>query len=94
MSDQKIRGATTQTEPISSFLPDPHEIPRTVFWSGCLLAYTTVIGLIAGNADFGFVVGLGAGCGLGAHRLAVRGDWALRTKIPRRQQSMPYRRIE
>jgi hypothetical protein len=84
MSDQKIQAENRPSEPVSSFLPDPNEIPRTIFWSVCLLAYATLLGLIAGNADFRFVVGLGAACGLGVHRIAVRRDWTLRSKIPRR----------
>lgn len=84
MSDQEIQAENKHSEPVSSFLPDPNEIPRTIFWSVCLLAYATLLGLIAGNADFGFVVGLGSACGLGVHRIAVRRDWTLRSKIPRR----------
>lgn len=84
MGDQKIRIDTAHSEPASSFLPDPNEIPRTFFLSVCLLAFATLVGLVAGNADFGFVVGLGAACGLGVHRLAVRRDWALRSRIPHR----------
>ncbi len=41
----------------------------------CLfVGFATLIGVVAGNADFGFVVGLGSACGLGAHQLAVRHD--------------------
>ena len=84
MSDQKIRPETTSFDPVSRFLPDPDEIPRTIFVSICLLAYATLLGLIAGHPDFGFVVGSGAACGLGFHRIAMRRDWHLRSRIPRR----------
>lgn len=84
MSDQETQAENEHSEPIASFLPDPNEIPRTIFWSVCLLAYSTLIGLISGNPDFGFVVGVGSACGLGIHQIAVRRDWALRAKVPRR----------
>lgn len=84
MSDQKIYADERTNQSISRFLPDPDEIPRTIFWCLCLLAYATLAGIVVGHADFGFTVGTGAAFGLGAHRIAVRRDWALRSKIPRR----------
>jgi hypothetical protein len=82
MSDQKIDANERMSQSISSFLPDPDEIPRTIFWCLCLLAYATMAGIVVGHADFGFAVGAGAAFGLGTHRIAVRRDWALRRKIP------------
>ncbi|MDB5615217.1 MAG: hypothetical protein JWQ22_2870 [Devosia sp.] len=84
MSDQKIQSENGRSEAVSGFLPDPNEVPRTIFWSVCFLAYATLIGGVVGNANYGFVVGLGSACGLGAHQIAMRRDWALRAKMPRR----------
>lgn len=84
MSEQKTETSDRHLRDLDGFLPDPEEIPRTIFWSICLLAYAILAGIAARSPDLGFVVGLGAACGLGIHRIAVRGDWALRFKIPRR----------
>ena len=84
MSDQNTQAERGLSEAASRFLPDPDEIPRTVFWCACVLGYASLVGLMAGQVNCGFVVGLGAACGLAAHRIAVRRDWGLRTKVRRR----------
>lgn len=83
MSGQNVQPGSDCAGGELHFLPDPNEIPRTLFASACALSYATLAGLLAGNGNFGFVIGLGAACGLGLHRVATRRDWALRRKIPR-----------
>lgn len=83
MIGQKAQFDSDHADGARHFLPDPNEIPRTLFASVCALSYATLAGLLAGNGDFGFIIGLGAACGLGLHCVATRRDWALRRRIPR-----------
>ncbi len=71
---------TSNRDPQAQSLPDPYENSRMVIWSVLVLVYGTFAGLLAGNGNLGFVAGLGAGCGLGLHQLAIRQDWPLRFK--------------
>lgn len=85
MSEQQICNDANCYESPSYFLSDPDEIPRTIFWCACLLAYSTMVGLSMGNGDLGFVVGLGGVGGLGGNCLARQRGWVLRFKLPHRQ---------